>query len=187
MARASLTLTAFLVASCASPSSGPAIPDPTRAVVRVSGFEHAEFWDEKDQNSITVPVSPEEVWRVLPNVYTGLEIPVTLRVPGELVLGNSGLQVRRIAGESMSHYVDCGTSLSGVIANRYDVTVSLQTRIQEGPEGGARVATVLEAWAEPRVTRGDPVRCRSKGTLEKEIGLRLAGELGLGGGLSTEP
>jgi len=179
MGRAGLTFAAVLVASCASPASRPGVPVPTRAVVRVSGYEHAELWDEKDQSSITLPVSLAEAWEALPDVYMGLEIPLTQRTPGDLTLGNPGFETRSIAGESMSHYVDCGTSLSGVIANRYDVTLSLLTRVQAGPEGGARITTVLEAWAEPRVTRGDPVHCRSKGTLEEEIGLLLARELGL--------
>lgn len=169
-----------LVLACASSSTESPIPPPTRSVVRVTGFQTAEFLDEKDQTSVTLPESAAEVWAALPGVYEELGIPVTQRDPSRMVVANPAHKARTIGGRRMGRYLDCGTSLRGALANIYDVTVAVGTHVRSAPEGGATVTTILEAWAEPRTTRGNPVHCRSKNTLEQRIMERLAASLGAG-------
>lgn len=172
-----LATSAILALACASSSAGPGPPPPTRSVIRTSGFQTAEFLDEKDLASATLPASPAEVWGVLPTVYEELEIPVTQRDPAQMILGNPGYDVRTIQGKRMASYLDCGTSPSGILANLYDVTLALATRVSPAPAGGSVMTTILEGWAEPRVTRGNPVHCRSKGTLEERIAAVVAERL----------
>jgi len=172
-----LTASAVLALACASSSPGPGPPPPTRSVIRTSGFQTAEFLDEKDLASATFPAPPAEVWSVLPSVYEELGIPVTQRDPAQMILGNPGHDVRTIQGKRMASYLDCGTSPSGILANLYDVTLALATRVSPASDGGSMVTTILEGWAEPRVTRGNPVHCRSKGTLEEGITALVAGAL----------
>ena len=159
----------FLAGACASPSSGTSSEEPARSVVRTTGFQTAELLTEGDRVSSTFEASPGEVWAILHAVYGTLGIPVTQVAPDRMTLGNPSLETRTIDGKRMSAYLDCGTTLSGRIADRYDVTLNLSTRVVERAGGGSEITTSVDAWAEPRVTRGDAVHCRSRGSLEDRI------------------
>lgn len=167
--------------ACTTSSGGRRVEEPDRSVVRVAGYQSREFFTEGDQDSAAFPVSADRVWEILPGVYAELEIPVTQSAPSRMTLGNPAYRARQIEGGRMGRYVDCGTNLSGQLANAYDVTLNLVTRVEDSPEGGAVVTTALDAWAEPRVTRGDPVHCRSRHRLESRISELVAEKLGSGG------
>jgi hypothetical protein len=175
-----LAAPAVFALGCVSSSADSSVPPPTRSVVRTTGFQTAEFLDEKDQVSGTLPRSATEVWAALQEVYEELGIPVTQRDPSRMVLANPAHKARTIEGRRMGRYLDCGTSLRGALANIYDVTVAVGTHVRAAPGGGATVTTILEAWAEPRTTSGNPVHCRSKNTLEQRIMERLTASLGAG-------
>ena len=169
----------FAVA-CGPSIPGTGSPNPTRSTVRLTDFEVAEFLTEGDRVSATLPVSPADAWAILPGVFEVLGIPVSENVPGRMTLGNERYRARRVEGKRMGRFLDCGTSPSGVLADLYDVTLSITTRVMEGPEGGAILTTTVDAWAEPRMTRGDPIRCRSKGSLEQRVEEILVEKLGVG-------
>jgi hypothetical protein len=137
--------------------------------LRVVTSEAAEFLTEGSQRFGTLPVAPADVWEVLPGVYEELAIPVTEVRPHEMTLGNPAYETRRIDGARMSRFLDCGATHSGILANIYDVTLTLSTTVSESPEGDAVVTHSLDAWARPRMTSGNPVHCSSKGTLEERL------------------
>lgn len=167
-------LAVWLAAACASSGSEPGPEQPTRTVVRIMDFQTSEFFTEGNEVSSTFSVPPQRVWPLLPAVYERLEIPVLEVAPERMTLGNPALEVRRIDGKRLGSYVDCGTTLSGVVANLYDVTLRIATRLTDSPEGGTLMTTSLDAWAEPRTTRGDPIHCRSRNTLETRVAELLA-------------
>jgi hypothetical protein len=142
-------------------------------------YQAVEFLTEALQTRATLPATPAEVWAVLPEVYEELGIPVTESSSGMKTLGNPGFRTRNLGGERVSQFVDCGRSNSGALANLYDVTLTISTSVADAPEGGATVATTLDAWARPRMTNGNPVHCLSKTTLEQRLVEVVAEKLGL--------
>lgn len=171
----------LVVAACgpAVPGGGP--PAPTRSTLRVVSSETAEFLTEGNRSAATLPVSSTEAWAAIPGVYEQLGIPVTEVSPDMMTLGNPDFRTRRIDGNRMGHYLDCGITNSGVLANIYDVTITISTRVVDAPEGGAVVTTTLDAWARPRMTNGNPVHCSSKQRLEQRLNGLVAEKLGVGG------
>jgi hypothetical protein len=138
-------------------------------VVRVTNYQTAELFTEGDRVSAAIPHPPEEVWAALPAAFDRLGIPVTQVAQDQMTLGNAELETRAIEGKRMGSYLDCGTTFSGAVANIYDVTLKVITRVTPSPEGGTSLVTTLDAWAEPRMTNGDAVHCRSRSRLEERI------------------
>jgi hypothetical protein len=107
---------------------------------------------------------------VLPAVFETLDVPVTHRVPSRWEMGNRGYVARRVDGRRMNSYVDCGSNLSGALANLYEVTLSVVVRLDDAEGGGTTVATTVDAYGRPITTRGNQVHCQSRETLERRIG-----------------
>jgi len=121
-------------------------------------------------------VPPDQAWDALVRTYEMLEIPVDTYVAGERRIGSSAWRTRRIAGRSMSHWVDCGQGLSGVYANTHRVTLVIGSVVE--PEAdGSLVYTRLEGTA--RSVDGasaHDLRCTTTGELELLI-TRTVGQL----------
>jgi len=181
----SRTLATFALvatAACAS-SSGPTdTPAPTRSVVRVGSSTAIELHTEAGLGTSTVLAPSADVWAVLPAVFEQLDIPVTRSMPSIPEMGNMGYLARRVEGKRMNSYVDCGSNLSGQLANSYDITLSVVTRLSDGPPGTTIVATTIDAYGEPRTTSGNPVHCQSRAVLERRIAEIVAEKLGVIGG-----
>jgi hypothetical protein len=82
----------------------------------------------------------------------------------------------------MGNYIDCGTNLSGQLANLYEIQLSIITRLADGPEGTTIVTTTVDAYGEPRSTSGNQVHCQSREVLEKRVAELVAERLGVIGG-----
>lgn len=175
-----LALFVLWALACGSPNPGLTPASPTRSTVRVVSSEVAEFLTEGNRVSTTLLASPAEIWAVLPDAYRSLGIPVSEVAQNVLTLGNAGFESRQIDGKRMGTFFDCGVSRSGIVANLYDVSISISTQLAEAPGGGTVVTTTLDSWARPRTTSGNPVHCSSKGTLERRLTEELSALLGVG-------
>lgn len=116
------------------------------------------------------------VWEALQGVYRELEIPVTEVEAASGRIGNESFRPRRIAGQRMSAYLDCGMGLTGPNADRHDVTMTLYTTVQP-VVGGTQLFTEVDAWARPRAVTGAPLHCTSTGRLEDLFEERIARRL----------
>ena len=174
-----LALIVILVVSCASPSPGVEPPAPTRSSVRLMDWQTVDFLTEGLQTSANLPANPDEVWAVLPAAYEALGIPVREVSPEQRTLGNSSFRTRNLDGKRISQYVDCGRSNSGTLANIYDVTLTISTRVTDAADGGATVSTTVDAWARPRMTNGNPVQCSSNTNIEQRLLELMVERLGL--------
>ena len=149
-------------------------------MVRVQGYESVEIHNEAGLGVRTIDVAAETVWSVVSGVYTQLEIPVEQSDPRAMQLGTSGYSARRIEGDRMNTFFDCGTQLAGPTANLYQITLSVVTRlISKGPES-TEIQTMVDAYARPRAVSGNPLHCQSRGVLEQRVGERIAEALGKG-------
>ena len=143
-------------------------------MVEGGGFGGIELFTEAGRGERTIEAKLLEVWELLPIVYERLEIPVTLSNPGRKELGNRGYRARRVEGARMSKYFHCGTGMLGALADDYDITLSVVTRLTGEPGGGTRILTVVDVVGRPRATSGNPLRCESIGVLELRVAQLLS-------------
>lgn len=113
----------------------------------------------------------DQVWTVLPQIYEELGVQLAVHDSVGKRIGNASFRVRRIGGTRLSQYLRCGGSGATATPNadRYQVTMSLTTRLSEAPEGGTGIVTLLGASARPRDVGGTVVNCASTGRLEERI------------------
>ncbi|MCY3613402.1 MAG: hypothetical protein OXH51_17905 [Gemmatimonadetes bacterium] len=174
-------------AGCASGSSGspnagndrPVVPGERRTILRVGNYERLEIFNEPGVGVRTIGVAAELAWRALGGVYGELGIPVTSSNPQTMELGNPGYSARRVGGDRMNTFVDCGSGLAGPMANLYDVTLTVSTRLTaKGPQS-TEVLTIVDAFGEPRAVSGNMVHCQSRGVLELRVAQEVAEALGI--------
>lgn len=171
---------------CASGPSGEGnsaetvpIADETRVMMRIGGAGAVEMFTEPGVGARTIAVAPELAWRVLGGVYGEMGIPVTASNPQAMQLGNPAYNARRVGGQRMNSYIDCGSDLSGPLANQLEITLTISTKLTAKGEGATEVLTTLDAWGEPRAVSGNPMHCQSRGVLELEIAQAVAEALGV--------
>ena len=183
MGRRPLALLALLApiwgwgcASSGSSSEEDAMPTAaqTRSVVRIDGYRPVEIFNEPGIGMRTIDAEVGMAWRVLGGVYEQLGIPVAQSDPNGRQLGNPGYLARRVDGERMNSVVDCGSDFSGPLANQYDVTLTVITKLTaKGPEN-TQVVTVMDAYGRPRAVSGNSIHCTSRGVLEMKIAQKVA-------------
>jgi hypothetical protein len=172
----------LLSTACASGGSaggGATTPDqlaPARVEVGHQGAD-VEIVRETYSTRSTLTGGMEALWGALPGVYEILGIPVEYSDPSARRMGNERLSVRRIEGQRLSRFVDCGSGITArPNADAYAVTLQVVTELRPGPGPGQ---TTVESWltgsARPVETSGGTVGCTSKGTLEVRIAELLAG------------
>lgn len=176
-----LVLAAGGCASSSGSSAGEAAA-PTRQVLRVGNAAAIEMYTEAGRGESVVMAPSDDVWEVLPAVFEQLEIPIDRRDPRVPEMGNLGYQARRVEGRRMGNYIDCGTNLSGQLANLYEIQLSIVTKLADGPEGTTVVTTTVDAYGEPRSTSGNQVHCQSREVLERRVAELVAEKLGVIGG-----
>ena len=167
-----LTAVAGTVA-CGASSRADATPAPpqTRNVVRVGNYAPIEFFNEPGIGARTIAQPVDRVWAVLPAVYDQMGIQPTNVDPPNYELGNPRLNTRRVDGDRMNTFIDCGSSFSGPLANVYDVTLTVATRLTPRVDSTV-VVTTVDAYAEPMAVSGNPIHCQSRGELELRVAQR---------------
>ncbi|MDH5588830.1 MAG: hypothetical protein OEZ37_02165 [Gemmatimonadota bacterium] len=178
-----LLLAAAVLTACASSGSErPPRAAPVRSVVSVGGMGRAEMHTEAGVGQRTYGVAARQVWPHLSIVFERLEIPVETLDERAMEIGNLGYGARRVEGKWMSTYIDCGTNLTGILANNHDITLTVIARLEARPDGTSVLTTLVDAWGKPRATSGNPIHCQSKGVLEERVAELVAQRLaGIGG------
>jgi hypothetical protein len=125
--------------------------------------------DPAAANRVNAP--PDAVWEALVQVYGALEVPVDVRSDAERGIGVRTWRTRRIAGQRMSRWVDCGAGVAGPYADSYSITLSLLSQVAAAESGsGSTITTQLRASGRPTGgASGQTLTCLSKGTLEGYI------------------
>jgi hypothetical protein len=126
-------------------------------------------------HSSVVLVPVEQAWAALPGVYEGLGLAGAGIVDeGQRRFGMAPATLpRRVNGERLARFLDCGYTVSIPNADTYAVTLAIVTQLNGETTDATRVQTVLEATARPRDTAGNQVTCTSTGHLERLIASRL--------------
>ncbi len=170
----------MLVASCATPSrdSAPREPEATPRFHDLTGDVTARIYTESSVSSDLIPANPDAVWTALISVYEDLEVPLALQDREGGQIGNPQFGPRRLAGQRLSRFLECGSGLTAApYADQYSVTLYLVSRIAAAGDGETRLRTEVEAMAKPWDVSASPVYCTSKRTLEAMIVERVSEKL----------
>lgn len=174
--------TVLLLAGCAA--AQPGLPESPTVTRRVTDIETSEGrfsvtqMIESNLRTSALSGAPEAAWGALPGVFEELGIPVTMVDTKTRLLGTTEHRVRRLGKARLSRYLDCGSGMAGQHADLYDVYLTVVTQLHPGEGGATQVRTQVEASAKDGAHSNNPVRCTSKGTLEKAIVAGLQAKLG---------
>ncbi|MGH7529330.1 MAG: hypothetical protein ACREMN_03020 [Gemmatimonadales bacterium] len=160
---------------------GPEPVTPVRISGRLGSMGGMELHNDPRLAHHKVAAPVNVVWRALPAAYRALGIPDAGADSAGRLFGAVDLTPRRLAGERMSHYLDCGFGITAVPrADAYEVTMAVITRVAVDDVGDTMLTTSVIATAKPRALSGNAVYCQSKGTLEAMIVERVLAALRAG-------
>ena len=118
--------------------------------------------------------SPEEVWSALRAVYDELELEVTASDPRSGVLAARQNRMRNLGGERNSHWVNCGTDLTGPVADKSFITFDVVSQVARASATATELQIQLQARGRRRDNASGELICSSEGELEAEIYGRTA-------------
>ena len=165
-----VALLAGALACASSPSSDPSISMPTERTVAVDD-QNVYRTTVLPNARAPIPAPPARAFEALKQVYAELEIPPGTNDPATGRFGNTDFwKSRRLGGQPMSTYLNCGESFTGASANNYRIYISLLSMIRPDGKGGAELETAFSAQAQNMEgTSGDRIPCGSTGRLEERI------------------
>lgn len=132
----------------------------------------------------TLSGSPDDLFSLLPEVYNDLGVPISSVNAEAHALGALEVRARGdFAGERISRWLDCGTSITGSIADQREVYITALTQVEalEETPGVSGVSVHLSGYAVQAGRAGNRTGCRTNGRLERAIIDQLR-ELAGGGG-----
>lgn len=117
-----------------------------------------------------------EAWPALLQAFETLNMPIAERDDRAYTLRTRGHRMaRQIQGKRRSELLDCGSTMTGLRADNWDVTIEVVTALRQENPARTRVAMLVTAVARPREgTSNSPVSCQSRGELERIIVRQLA-------------
>ena len=177
--RIAILAAAALLAGCSTGSS----PDPMIGTpVRGPSSDNptgtgGEFRLPADMvtASLEVPAGPEEVWPALKRVYEELKIPTPeVSEPARTLRNLRFVVSRRLGGERISTYLDCGRSAAGPNADTYRLQLEIASRVVAVGSGQSRIDTeITGVGMNMEGTSNNRVLCTSNHQLELRIAARV--------------
>lgn len=167
------TLLLPLLAACASSGTGGGgtAGAPATVVHGAAGIQ-VSTTAEREVSTAEVPAPVGDAWRVLPEVYVDLGLPMEVDAGSRTVRAEGATITRRLAGHPARQFFDCGRGQFGVeVASSHTVRMNARTTVQPGSDAGtSRLETTIEAYAVNRDGANSIMaQCRSRGTLEALI------------------
>ena len=172
MRRLLLLLAITGTTSCASSGSSkkPGLDTPTERVIAADN--QGTFRTTVSPNAkALIPAPPNRVFEALAAVYKDLDVPTVTNDPASGRIGNADFwKSRKLGGEAISTFLDCGSSITGAAADNYRVYISLLSAVRPDGSGGSELETAFTATARNMEgTTADRVACGTTGRLEERI------------------
>ena len=173
------------LAACASspreahtPTGGAGTPTTTR-IEGPSTVITLTTMPTTNSSRTTIDAPVDSVWGALAQVYQALEIPVTIFLSDQRVIGNQAAKIRRrLQGEQLTKYFDCGSSAGMQNAATYAITMAIRTQLLPDPTGGTTIVTRIDATGVNPNFSNTPVSCSSTGALELRIAAMVRERVG---------
>lgn len=158
-----------VAAGCATSGASGTRQDTGRIAIESMGVQNVEIYSPRTQYEQVIPAPEPDVWPHVRAAFEALEVEVTEVKPDQWIMGNPRFRPRRIQGERLSSFLDCGRDHGGPYADQYDVQMTLMTQLLRAPDGGTNVNVLLTAMARPRSVSGADLPCTSNRELEKRL------------------
>jgi hypothetical protein len=125
-----------------------------------------ETYRPVEESEQIIDASESEIWPHLPAIFEELGVEVTELKEQQLIIGNPRFKPRRIEGERLSTFLECGRDHGGPYADQHEVWVTFMVQLLRDPSGSTNVTTLLNGFARPRNVSGNDLPCTSKLVLE---------------------
>lgn len=163
-------LAALGVACGACSTAGPGAPrEPRPRVIATTDERVIRSYDDPSSRTLMLKASPDSAFAALRSLFPVLGIEVKLIDPASGEVGNRNFsKLYRLGETPLREYVNCGSSMTGLAADSYRVTMSVVSRVT--PVGtGSKVETQFTAHAEDMSVSKGLVECTTSGTLEMKL------------------
>ncbi len=156
--------------AAATPTSQTPRPSTVRVVGGSGAVANVSVSATDLPSATSYQFAVDRVWRVLPEVFDSLAIPVAHLDHNARVIGNRDLKVRgRLGRVPLRRYLDCGSTQGGPNADTYDVWMSVAASATPKAADSTHVSVGLEAMARPVTFAGDYFKCRTTRELENAL------------------
>ena len=126
-------------------------------------------------SSDTLVAPTKSVWGALVQTYAGFGVPLQGADPAARMIATQYFHAHAtFAGQRMSRWLECGSTLTGDIASNYEITMRFGSLIDTSVVGRSIVRTVLTATAVAPGSGTNNIECTSRGNLEKQIARLVA-------------
>ncbi len=134
--------------------------------------------DSKDVMLATILSPVDSVWNVLGSVFLDLGVEPQTVDPAQHYLANTSFRVPgTLGGVSVSHYLDCGANISGVVAQNSQITMSLTVQVVKDSSSVSTLKSQVDGYAVQRGLQAQKVLCATTGQLEARIARMVTDEL----------
>lgn len=174
-----LFLCVLATAACAPAADpGPRTSPPERVVIASDAGSGIIIQRHQHLGMHTFPVAAEQLWNKLPDAYAELGLPVPELDPtNRIVAVQNHTVMRRLKTSPLSVYIDCGSDLTGQLADKNRVRMTVKTWLEPESATSTVVRTQLDASATSS-ERSGWFECTTTGALEERIAHAIALQFG---------
>lgn len=168
--------TAVVAIGCASAGSSQGPYQQSHVIIDAPGSRF-DLLLTRDQylSSDTLTVSPKQAWGALLQTYAGFGVPLQGADAAHYMIATQYVHAHSsFAGERMSRWIECGSTMTGDIATNYEITLRFGTLLDTSIVGRTIVRTAVTASAIASGSGTTSVDCSSRGALEKRIAALVA-------------
>ena len=167
-----LTVAALATLGCATSGSTGAGPyEQSHVIVDAPGGRYDLLLTrEQYLSSDTLTVAPKAAWSALVQTYAAFGVPLQGADQSRYMIATQPFHAHSsFAGERMSRWLECGSTMTGDIATTYEITLRFGSLLDTSVVGRTIVRSAVSATAIATGTGTTPVQCSSRGALEKRI------------------
>jgi hypothetical protein len=118
----------------------------------------------------TLTVAPARAWSALVQAYASFGVPLQGADAARHLIATQQFHAHgNFAGERLSRWIDCGSTMTGDIATSYEITLRFGSMIDTSETGRSIVRTAVTATAIAPGSGTTTIDCTSRGSLEKRI------------------
>ena len=130
---------------------------------------------EQYLSSDTLTVAPKAAWPALVRSYAAFGVPLQGADQSRYMIATQYFHAHSsFAGERLSRWLECGSTMTGDIATTYEITLRFGSLLDTSVVGRTIVRTAVVATAIATGTGTTPVQCSSRGALERRIAALVA-------------
>lgn len=168
------TLATLACATSGSTGSGPY--EQSHVIVDAPGGRYDLLLTrEQYLSSDTLTVAPKAAWPALVQAYAAFGVPLQGADQTRYMIATNYFHAHSsFAGERLSRWLECGSTMTGDIATTYEITLRFGSLLDTSVVGRTIVRTAVQASAIATGTGTTPVQCSSRGSLEKRIAALVA-------------